>query len=247
MSTTDSPTGRPEGGCFIAFEGPDGCGKSTHARRLAEALRAVGTDVHLTREPGGTDLGERLRDLVLDPQHAPIGPRTEALLFAAARAAHAEQTLRPALQAGTTVITDRYIDSSVAYQGAGRGLGVQCVAELNAWATEHLVPDVTVVLDLDAATAARRRQDRQDAGGDGPDRMEREIADAHESLRAAFLARAAAAPQRYLVLHADQDADVLAAQLLGGLAEHGVPGAAAALAGRAEGGVSTQSTPGAGG
>src|SRR5690606_27957661 len=140
-------------GVFIAFEGGDGSGKSTQARLLVQWLRTGGHEVVQTREPGGTDVGERLRALVLDPQYAPIDPVTEALLFAAARSAHVRQLVRPALAAGSVVVTDRYVDSSVAYQGAGRGLGTGTVAELNEWATDGLHPDLTVLLDVDTATA----------------------------------------------------------------------------------------------
>ena len=153
-------------GLFVAVEGPDGSGKSTQARALTEALRAAGHEVVLTREPGGSDLGETLRELLLDPGHAPVDPRTEALLFAAARSAHAVRTLRPALARGAVVVTDRYVDSSVAYQGAARGLGEARIAALNEWATDGLVPDLTVLIDVDAATAADRRE-RRAAGGEG--------------------------------------------------------------------------------
>lgn len=197
----------------MAFEGPDGSGKSTQARALAAAWEAAGHPVHLTREPGGTDLGERLRSLVLDPEHAPIDPRTEALLFSAARAAHVERSIRPAVRAGTTVVTDRFIDSSVAYQGVGRGLGVDWIVRLNEWAVAGMLPDLTVVLDIDAETAAARRTSRQDAGGAGPDRLEQETAHAHGQLRAAFLERAAVAPERYLVLDATTEAEEQTAQI----------------------------------
>lgn len=189
----------------MALEGPDGSGKTTQARALAAAWQAAGHRVHLTREPGGTDLGERLRSLVLDPEHAPIDPRTEALLFAAARAAHVERTVRPAVEAGTTVVTDRFIDSSVAYQGVGRGLGVDRIVKLNEWAVAGMLPDLTVVLDIDADTAAARRRGREDAEGTAPDRLEQETAHAHEQLRTAFLQQAATAPERYLVLDAAAD------------------------------------------
>ena len=195
-----NPSAHP--GLFVAFEGPDGSGKSTQARALAEALRAAGRSVVLTREPGGSPLGEVLRGLILDPEHAPVDPRTEALLFAAARAAHVERTLRPALAAGDVVVTDRYVDSSIAYQGAVRGLGPERIAELNGWATDGLLPDVTVLLDVDPETAAARRRTREPAHGGAPDRMERETSAAHGTLRTAFLARAAAEPARYLVLDA---------------------------------------------
>ncbi|GAA3794732.1 dTMP kinase [Micrococcus endophyticus] len=198
-------------GLFVAVEGPDGSGKSTQARALVAALRAAGREAVLTREPGGSDLGETLRGLLLDPAHAPVDPRTEALLFAAARAAHAVRTLRPALARGAVVVTDRYVDSSVAYQGAVRGLGEEWIARLNDWATDSLVPDLTMLIDVDAATAAARRTGRD---GDGADRMEQETADQHEALRAAFLARAAAAPERYLVLDGALDPEELTARAL---------------------------------
>lgn len=203
----------------MALEGPDGSGKSTQARALAAAWEAAGHPVHLTREPGGTDLGERLRSLVLDPEHAPIDPRTEALLFSAARAAHVERSIRPAVEAGTTVVTDRFIDSSVAYQGVGRGLGVDWIVQLNEWAVAGTLPDLTVVLDIDAETAAARRTSRQDAGGAAPDRLEQETAHAHEQLRAAFLAQAAAAPERYLVLDATIEVEERTAQICARLEE----------------------------
>lgn len=203
--------GAPARGVFIAFEGGDGSGKSTQARRLADRLRQAGRDVVLTREPGGTDVGERLRSLVLDPAHAPIDAVTEALIFAASRSAHVRQLVLPALAAGRTVVTDRYVDSSVAYQGAGRALGPDTVAGLNEWATGGLHPDLTVLLDVDTATAAERRAAREQApGGAGPDRMESEPEAFHRSIRTAFTDRAAAHPERYLVLDAGRDVPGLA-------------------------------------
>ncbi|MDY6055184.1 dTMP kinase [Micrococcus sp.] len=214
MSTSPQTPGSERPGLFVAFEGADGSGKSTQARAVAEALRARGRQVLLTREPGGSDLSEALRGLLLDPAHAPVDPRTEALLFAAARAAHVERTVRPALAAGTVVLTDRYVDSSIAYQGAVRGLGAERIAELNVWATQGLEPDLTVLLDVDAATAAGRRAGRHTGTGQGPDRMEQETAAAHETLRAAFRARAQAWPQRYLVLEAAAPAEALTEAVL---------------------------------
>lgn len=202
MSTSPASAGPVRPGLFVAFEGADGSGKSTQARAVVEALRGAGVETVLTREPGGSDLGEALRSLVLDPAHAPVDARTEALLFAAARAAHVERTVRPALARGAVVVTDRYVDSSVAYQGAVRGLGVERIAELNAWATDGLTPELTVLLDVDAATAAGRRTGRHAGTGEGPDRMEQETAAAHATLRAAFRARAETDPHRYLVLDA---------------------------------------------
>jgi dTMP kinase len=200
---------------FIAFEGGDGSGKSTQARLLVERLRAAGHDVLPTREPGGTDVGERLRALVLDPQYAPIDAVTEALLFAASRSAHVRQLVRPALDAGQVVVTDRYVDSSVAYQGAGRDLGTGTVAQLNDWATGGLHPDLTVLLNVDTVTATARRTAReQSAGGAGPDRMESEPEAFHERIRRAFAERAAADPGRYLVLDASRPVPELAGEVL---------------------------------
>ena len=195
-------------GLFIAFEGGDGAGKSTQSRLLAEALRDRGMVVVQTREPGGTEIGEKLRSLVLDHGHGEIDARTEALMYAAARAAHVEQLIRPALSRGEAVITDRYIDSSVAYQGIGRGLGTREVRELNAWATDSLWPDFTVVLDVDPAEGRARR-----APG-GEDRLESEPDSFHAQVRDAYLDAAAAAPERYLVIDARQDVQIIAGLIL---------------------------------
>lgn len=200
-----APTGR---GLFVVFEGGDGAGKSTQVGRLVDALRAEGHDTLRTREPGGTPLGERVRELVLDPVHGPVDARAEALLFAAARAAHVAQLIRPALAAGRTVVCDRFADSSAAYQGAGRGLGLDRVAELNAWATAGLVPDLTVLLDVPAGTGRTRREARDGTAGD---RLETEPDAFHDANRAAFLELAGRAPERYLVLDATRPAGELAA------------------------------------
>ncbi|WP_120520681.1 dTMP kinase [Arthrobacter celericrescens] len=197
-------------GIFIAFEGGDGAGKSTQAARLAEALESLGHTVLRTREPGGTPIGEKLRSLVLDHGHGTIDARTEALMFAASRAAHAHQVIRPALAEGAVVITDRYIDSSVAYQGAGRGLGTAEVRGLNEWATENLEPDLTVLLDVHPEDGRERRT----AGNTGEDRLESEPDDFHSRIRHAFLELAAARPASYLVLPANDPVEVLAGRIL---------------------------------
>lgn len=197
-------------GLFIAFEGGDGAGKSTQAARLSDALESRGLSVLRTREPGGTPIGEKLRSLVLDHGHGTIDARTEALMFAAARAAHAHQVIRPALASGTVVITDRYIDSSVAYQGAGRGLGADGVLSLNEWATEGLHPHLTVLLDVDPADGRQRRT----AGDATEDRLESEPDEFHSAIRHAFLDLAGAAPSSYLVLPAGDDIEALAARIL---------------------------------
>lgn len=197
-------------GLFIAFEGGDGAGKSTQAARLAEALETRGLTVLRTREPGGTPIGEKLRSLVLDHGHGHIDAHTEALIFAASRAAHASQVIRPALERGEVVLTDRYIDSSVAYQGAGRDLGADAVRSINEWATSGLQPDLTVLLDVDPADGRRRRT----AGETAEDRLESEADEFHTTIRGAFLDLAASRPDTYLVLPADRPVDVLAARIL---------------------------------
>jgi dTMP kinase len=202
--TTQNP------GLFIAFEGGDGAGKSTQAAELAAALESRGFAVLRTREPGGTPIGEKLRSLVLDHGHGHIDAHTEALIFAASRAAHASQVIRPALERGGIVLTDRYIDSSVAYQGAGRGLGTDAVRDINRWATSGLEPDLTVLLDVDPAVGRRRRAEADAA----EDRLESEADEFHARIRTAFLNLAAASPEQYLVLPAHLPVDQLAARIL---------------------------------
>jgi dTMP kinase len=200
----------PFPGLFIAFEGGDGAGKSTQTAELAGALQKRGLAVLRTREPGGTPIGEKLRSLVLDHGHGHIDARTEALIFAASRAAHAEQVIRPALERGEVVLTDRYIDSSVAYQGAGRGLGMDAVRDINDWATSGLRPDLTVLLDVEPADGRRRRT----AGDAAEDRLESEADEFHAAIRTAFLALAEARPGKYLVLPAQLPVQELAARIL---------------------------------
>ena len=223
--TSPSQPGTP--GLFIAFEGGDGAGKSTQAALLTDALAALGHVVVRTREPGGTPVGEKLRSLVLDHGHGEIDARCEALIFAAARAAHAAQVIAPAVARGEIVISDRYIDSSIAYQGTGRGLGADAVARINAWATEDLWPDLTVLLDVTPAEGRVRRT----AGDAAEDRLESEPDDFHAGIRNAFLDLAAASPGRYLVLGAREPVSVLAEQILGRvtslLAARTAPGQAA--------------------
>ncbi|MFH1834313.1 MAG: dTMP kinase, partial [bacterium] len=160
-------------GLFITFEGLDGCGKSTQMELLAAALRERGYVVLLTREPGGTTLGESIRDLLLDSRHDGMSARAEALLYAAARAQVVEQVIRPALEDGQVVLCDRYLDSSLAYQGYGRGLGSDDIITLNVWATECLFPDLTLFLDLDDSIRSSRV-------AAVPDRLEAEDDDFHQ-------------------------------------------------------------------
>lgn len=197
-------------GLFIAFEGGDGAGKSTQAARLAGSLESRGLTVLRTREPGGTPIGEKLRSLVLDHGHGHIDAHTEALIFAASRAAHASQVIRPALARGEVVLTDRYIDSSVAYQGAGRALGTDAVRSVNEWATSGLQPDLTVLLDVHPAEGRSRRT----AGDAAEDRLESEADEFHARIRRAFLDLAASRPDNYLVLEAGQPVEDIAGLIL---------------------------------
>lgn len=198
-------------GLFVVFEGGEGAGKTTQLQLLEDWLAGTGRALLRTREPGGTEIGERIRTLLLEHGQGEVDARTEALLFAASRAAHVAQKIMPALQAGKVVLCDRYIDSSLAYQGAGRGLGVGEVAEINAWATQGLQPEVTVLLDLDPALSAQRRAARD--GGAVGDRIESADIAFHAALRQAFLDRAAEAPHRYLVLDATQSPEAIHAEV----------------------------------
>ena len=190
---------------FISFEGLDGCGKTTQAALLAEVARAAGRDVVSVREPGGTAAGERIRALLLDPETT-VAPWTEALLYAAARAELVAEVIRPALDRGATVIADRYVDSSLAYQGVARGLGWREVLGVNLAATGDLLPDRTVLLELAEDQAAARR--------DGaPDRIEAEPGSFHASVADGFATVARVFPDRVAVVDAAGDRDEVAARV----------------------------------
>lgn len=193
-------------GLWITFEGGDGSGKTTQASLLEDWLRARGRTVVRTREPGGTEVGNLIREIVLH-HRGDISPRAEALLYAADRAHHVATLVRPALARGEVVIQDRYLDSSVAYQGAGRVLDAGEIRALSLWASEGALPDVTVLLDLDPVSARQRL----DAADKPFDRLEAEQAEFHERVRAGFLALAAAEPARFLVLDASLPVDEIAA------------------------------------
>ena len=195
-------------GLFITFEGGDGVGKSTQLRLLAELVSGAGREVVTTREPGGTDLGVEIRNIVLH-HRGDIAPRAEALLYAADRAHHVDTLVRPALDRGAVVIQDRYFDSSVAYQGAGRVLAGDEIRSISMWATDDLVPDITILLDLDP-TSARKRLDADDKVFD---RLESEKSDFHARVRNGFLVLAAAEPQRWLVIDASLPVDVIASTI----------------------------------
>jgi len=198
--TDAAPTSSPHG-LFVSFEGGDGAGKSTQARLLGDWLQGLGREVVLTREPGGTELGVELRNAVLHGDH--VDARTEALIYATDRAHHVASLVRPALARGAVVVTDRYLDSSVAYQGSGRDLGADEVERLSLWAVDGLLPALTVLLDLDPV-AGRARLTGE------PDRLERAGDEFHRRTREAFLGRAAAEPGRWLVLDATLPVDELA-------------------------------------
>lgn len=193
-------------GLFVAFEGGEGVGKSTQITLLGERLRTAGWEVVETREPGGTPLGAQLRHLVLDPD-GEVTPRAETLLYAADRAHHVDTVIVPALQRGAAVLTDRYIDSTLAYQGAGRGLG-DGARQVTTWATAGLVPDLTVLLDLDPSVGLQRAGARS-----RPDRLEAASLEFHRAVRDGFLKLAVAEAHRYLVLDAGQGVDELAATI----------------------------------
>ena len=201
-------------GLFITLEGGDGTGKSTQAALIGDWFTAKGREVVFTREPGGTDLGNELREIVLHSR-GHIAPRAEALLYAADRAHHVATVVRPALERGAVVIQDRYLDSSVAYQGAGRVLDPDEVRHVSMWATEGLVPDVTVVLDLDPAIG----RDRLDAANKQFDRLEAEALEFHTRVRDAYLTMAAAEPERFRVVDATLDRDTIRDAIIARLGE----------------------------
>lgn len=193
---------RAGSGLFVCFEGGDGSGKSTQARLLAERLERAGHDVVLTFEPGATPVGTDIRRIVLSPDTGALHPRTEALLYAADKAEHVETVVLPALEAGRVVVTDRYVDSSLAYQGGGRDAVDPELEQMLRWATGGLRPHLTVVLDLEPDAGLARFADR--------DRIEAEGQEFHARVRAHFLALAAADPPHYLVLDARDDVEALA-------------------------------------
>ncbi|WP_027862581.1 dTMP kinase [Marmoricola sp. URHB0036] len=202
----DFPGFYSESGLFVCFEGGEGAGKSTQARRLGDRLREDGHVVVLTREPGDTPVGAEMRRIVLDPATGELADRTEALLYAADKAEHIHAVVRPALERGEVVITDRYVDSTLAYQGAGRALDVDELEWVARWATEDLRPHLTVLLDLEPSTGLTRFEER--------DRIEGESLEFHQRVREAFLGLAAADPDHYLVLDARDDVEKIAIAVL---------------------------------
>lgn len=202
-------SGLPTHARFLSLEGGEGAGKTTVLNALRDALSASGDEVVCTREPGGTPLAEMIRGLLLDPSHEPAAPETELLLMFAARAQHVRETILPALERGAWVLSDRFTDSSFAYQGGGRGLDAGFIAELERRVV-GLAPGLTLLLDLPVPQGRARARGRDGA----PDRIESEQDAFFERVRATFLARAQAEPARFRVVDASLPADVVAAQAL---------------------------------
>lgn len=219
-----------ERGLFITFEGVEGCGKTTQALLLAEKLRQVGLDVLLTREPGGTQIGDRIRGLLLGRENSALSATTELLLYAASRRQHVDEVIAPALRRGVSVLCDRFADSTVAYQGFGLGLSFEWIAWLHRIATEGLEPDITLLLDLDPAVGFRRKFDREvceakDASE--KDRIEERSLAFHRKVRQGFLKIAKDHPERVVVVDGAASSDAIAQQIkatvMARLLEKGLP------------------------
>lgn len=190
-------------GFFVTFEGGEGAGKSTQITRLAEALRTAGFDIVVTREPGGSPGAEAVRHVLLSGAAEPFGPKMEAVLFAAARSDHVEQVIRPAVERGAIVLCDRFLDSSRVYQGVTGNLDPEFMAKLEEVAVNGMMPDMTLILDLDPELGMQRAHARR--GDDAADRFEKETLDIHQRRREAYLAIAVAEPGRCVVIDASQD------------------------------------------
>ena len=196
-------------GIFIAIEGGEGAGKSTQTKRLSAHLESLGYEVVITREPGGTPTAEKIRNILLDPEIKNMPDETEALLFAASRADHAHNKIRPALERGAVVLCDRYIDSSVAYQGAARGLGVDRIRALSEWATGELLPDFTIYLDVPAEAGSERM--------DGTDRMEIQSREFHVRVQQAFRDIASTSTRPHVLVDATLTIDEVTEAILSAL------------------------------
>ena len=194
---------------FISLEGPDGSGKTTQARLLAEWLREQGYEAVLTREPGGTDIGDQIRTVLHDPHNTAIDARTEILLYSASRAQHVVERIRPALAAGKIVISDRYADSTLAYQGYGRGLNLATLRTITAFATDGLTPDLTLYLDIAPEEGLQRRQ----VSGDEWNRLDAEALEFHQRARAGYLELVKQEPERWVVINAARSVEEVQAEV----------------------------------
>jgi dTMP kinase len=201
-------------GAFITFEGPEGCGKSTQVRILADRIKTEGLPVLCTREPGGTRTGELIRDILQhDKADEPLVPEAEMMLFLASRAQLVRQTILPALESGTWVISDRFMDSTVAYQGYGRGFGPERVMAFNAFVVGPAIPDMTLLLDLDVKDGFERMAERNRRTGEAHDRMERETVEFHERMRQGYLDLARRMPDRIRVIPAGGSPEAVAREI----------------------------------
>ena len=196
-------------GFFLSMEGPDGCGKTTQANLLEQSLRQLGFDLVRTREPGGCPISEKIRQIILDTENAEMCGTCEALLYAASRAQHVHQVIRPAVEAGKVVLSDRFVDSSVAYQGGGRAMGVDMIRQINEPAVDGMLPDATVYLAIDHTTAMNRR-----LNASRPDRLELESGAFHGRVQAAYEELINRDRQRFIVVSGDQPVEEIARQVL---------------------------------
>jgi dTMP kinase len=199
---------------FITFEGGEGSGKSTQIQKLEAALNGRGLSVLATREPGGTETGKEIRRILLDEKNGHLAPLTELMLYAADRAQHVAETIRPALSQGKIVLCDRFTDATVAYQGFGRGLDLKLIQTLNELATQRLKPDLTFLLDLPVTIGLKRAKARLEATGKAEGRFEAEAEAFHEKIRQAYLQLAKAEPKRFIVLDADEEIENLHREIL---------------------------------
>jgi len=206
-------------GVFITFEGMDGCGKTTQMRRLAKRLRKNGRRVLETAEPGGTEIGSQIRKILLDSANHALSPTAELLLYFASRAQNVDQSILPALSDGAVVLSDRFTDSSLVYQGCGRGLGADTVLALDRIACRGLKPDLTLLIDIDLATSLARAEARN-LRGNRTDRMEEQGAAFYEKVRDAYLALAAKEPDRFHIIDGRDKQDSVAAQIWGVVSAH---------------------------
>lgn len=205
FSQLEIPTPEKLPGLFIVFEGGDGAGKTTQIEKLAEFLRSKNREVLVTREPGGTVMGKSIRDWLLEQTEVEVDPKSEALLFAADRAHHMHTLIRPALAANKIVIGDRHIDSSVAYQGVARNLGIENIKNISLWAVDGILPNLIIVLDIDVEVGQSRLNRK--------DRLDRESKEFHEKVNKAYLELAAMNPEKYLVIDAQLPIDEIAGQI----------------------------------
>ncbi|MGA0732833.1 MAG: dTMP kinase [Candidatus Nanopelagicales bacterium] len=205
FSQLEIPTPEKLPGLFIVFEGGDGAGKTTQIEKLAEFLRSKSKEVLVTREPGGTVMGKSIRDWLLEQTEVEVDPKSEALLFAADRAHHMQTLIRPALAANKIVIGDRHIDSSVAYQGVARNLGIENIKNISLWAVDGILPNLIIVLDIDVEVGQSRLNRK--------DRLDRESKEFHEKVNKAYLELAAMNPEKYLVIDAQLPIDEIAGQI----------------------------------